>query len=503
MLTGLIVRESDRLSRLLTEFLDFARVRVTRLEPVDLATVAREAAGLAAAHPDRAPDVRVEANVPSDPVIVEGDEDLLYRAVFNLTLNAVQASSVTFPQGGRVTTETGDVGGELVARLEIAAGDTTGTVDWIEGTTVGEDLGESSGAVDQSFQLGQSPFLWDSESVVVDGIVWSRVDDFLSSGGADQHYVVEVDAFEQATVRFGDGINGAIPASGALVSVSYRIGGGIIGNVEAGSLTKYVGTVQAADGTQVSFTVTNATKASGGDDRETTAHGKLYGPKSLATNGRAVTNEDFETIAAGVAGVARALAQTSNEDGAIAENTVHVQVVPDGSGTPSQTLLDQVETAILAVKTNTTRLRVLPASYLDIALAGTVYLRRAKSGQAIQIAAIEAEADAILRTAAVAEAAGATAGSLDTYFDAGNIDVEAGEPTVEFGTRVPLSDLLCIVRDAGSLRKYVDLDSPAADIVLSAKAFPRLRAYTKAVLSDRVEFTWIGLGTKLVVREEP
>lgn len=95
VLTGLIVRESDRLSRLLTEFLDFARVRVTRLEPVDLATVAREAAGLAAAHPDRAPEVRVEANVPAAPVIVEGDEDLLYRAVFNLTLNAVQASPAT------------------------------------------------------------------------------------------------------------------------------------------------------------------------------------------------------------------------------------------------------------------------------------------------------------------------------------------------------------------------------------------------------------------------
>jgi two-component system sensor histidine kinase PilS (NtrC family) len=101
VLAGLIVRESDRLSRLLTEFLDFARVRVTRLEPVDLATVAREAAGLAAAHPDRLPQVRVDANVPAEPVIVEGDEDLLYRAVFNLTLNAVQAS----PESGRVSVD--------------------------------------------------------------------------------------------------------------------------------------------------------------------------------------------------------------------------------------------------------------------------------------------------------------------------------------------------------------------------------------------------------------
>jgi two-component system sensor histidine kinase PilS (NtrC family) len=92
-LTGLVMRESDRLSRLLSEFLDFARVRVARTEPVDLAAVAQGAAGLAAAHPDRQETVRVTCIVPEGgPVNVDGDEDLLHRAVFNLALNAVQAS---------------------------------------------------------------------------------------------------------------------------------------------------------------------------------------------------------------------------------------------------------------------------------------------------------------------------------------------------------------------------------------------------------------------------
>ena len=100
-LAGLIVRESDRLSRLLSEFLDFARVRVARLEPVDLAAVARGAASLAAAHPDRPDDVEVQCDGERDGMIVEGDEDLLHRAVFNLALNAVQAS----PGGGRVRVE--------------------------------------------------------------------------------------------------------------------------------------------------------------------------------------------------------------------------------------------------------------------------------------------------------------------------------------------------------------------------------------------------------------
>jgi two-component system sensor histidine kinase PilS (NtrC family) len=89
----LIVRESDRLSRLLSEFLDFARVRVTRRDPVDVGAVARAAGALAKAHPTGAASVQLDVDVPAAPLMVLGDDDLLHRAVFNLALNAVQASS--------------------------------------------------------------------------------------------------------------------------------------------------------------------------------------------------------------------------------------------------------------------------------------------------------------------------------------------------------------------------------------------------------------------------
>ena len=98
-LGGLIVRESDRLSRLLSEFLDFARVRVAQVARVDLAAIARGATGLAAAHPDRREGVTVQCVAPDEPLAIEGDEDLLHRIVFNLALNAVQAA----PGGGRVS----------------------------------------------------------------------------------------------------------------------------------------------------------------------------------------------------------------------------------------------------------------------------------------------------------------------------------------------------------------------------------------------------------------
>jgi two-component system sensor histidine kinase PilS (NtrC family) len=92
-LSVLVMRESDRLSRLLSEFLDFARTRVARTDRVDLATIACAAASLVSTHPDRDDTVRVVCAPPNGGNFeIDGDEDMLHRAIFNLALNAVQAS---------------------------------------------------------------------------------------------------------------------------------------------------------------------------------------------------------------------------------------------------------------------------------------------------------------------------------------------------------------------------------------------------------------------------
>ena len=100
-LTHLVMRESDRLSRLLTEFLDFARVRVARREEIDIAHLVAGAVRLAVAHPDRPDGVQVVCLAREGEFAVEGDDDLLHRAVFNLLLNAIQAS----PPNGEVRVE--------------------------------------------------------------------------------------------------------------------------------------------------------------------------------------------------------------------------------------------------------------------------------------------------------------------------------------------------------------------------------------------------------------
>jgi two-component system, NtrC family, sensor histidine kinase PilS len=91
VLATLIVREADRLSRLLSEFLDFSRVRAARRETVDLREVARAAVHLVQAHPDCHPDAVVQVTGPA--TMIDADEDLLHRVLVNLVLNAVQAAA--------------------------------------------------------------------------------------------------------------------------------------------------------------------------------------------------------------------------------------------------------------------------------------------------------------------------------------------------------------------------------------------------------------------------
>jgi len=106
-LADLIVREADRLSRILSEFLDFSRVRATRFAPVDLRAVAQGASRLVREHPDCGEEMDIQ--VRGEATMLDGDEDLLHRVVANLLLNAVQAAKGG-PATITVTTDPADAG---------------------------------------------------------------------------------------------------------------------------------------------------------------------------------------------------------------------------------------------------------------------------------------------------------------------------------------------------------------------------------------------------------
>ena len=92
--------ESDRLSRLLSEFIEFSALRRGPATQVDLASLVRDAVELVRQQAD---GVTVEHAGLDQPRVIPGDADLLHRAVFNLLLNAVQFAGS---------------GGEVEVRLE-------------------------------------------------------------------------------------------------------------------------------------------------------------------------------------------------------------------------------------------------------------------------------------------------------------------------------------------------------------------------------------------------
>jgi len=187
----------------------------------------------------------------------------------------------------------------------LAAASLGGTVAGMHNRLVpAEVLGRSDGRPGQVFTLRERPVLErrPEEIVVTDGsdghIEWREVGDF-SLSGPDDHDVVWDGATGQVrfgpAVRYPDGTvrhHGAVPASGATVSVTgYRTGGGVVGNVGAGTLAVLRTTIPYID------RVTNLERASGGVDGETVANAKLRGPLALRTGDRAVTAADVERLA--------------------------------------------------------------------------------------------------------------------------------------------------------------------------------------------------------------
>jgi two-component system sensor histidine kinase PilS (NtrC family) len=89
-LANLVVRESDRLSGLLSEFIDFSRVRVKEHRELDLESLVHAAVRIVEKHPDCPAGTRIE--VDAETTSLEGDEALLHGVLLNLMLNAAQAS---------------------------------------------------------------------------------------------------------------------------------------------------------------------------------------------------------------------------------------------------------------------------------------------------------------------------------------------------------------------------------------------------------------------------
>jgi len=90
-----------------------------------------------------------------------------------------------------------------------------------------EMLGNSNGTENQRFELNNAGFLiYDLHTYVNEGMKdeeWNKTNNFMGSSSGSKDYVVKLDAGNYASVYFGDGKKGKIPAESSPIRVSYRL----------------------------------------------------------------------------------------------------------------------------------------------------------------------------------------------------------------------------------------------------------------------------------------
>jgi two-component system sensor histidine kinase PilS (NtrC family) len=90
-LLDLILKESSRLNRILSEFLNFARISGMPGQQTDIVPVINEVIRMCRSHPDFKEGVVIDFAPPSLPVIARGDADIFKQLLWNLLINSAQA----------------------------------------------------------------------------------------------------------------------------------------------------------------------------------------------------------------------------------------------------------------------------------------------------------------------------------------------------------------------------------------------------------------------------
>jgi len=283
-------------------------------------------------------------------------------------------ADVTIPAGTQVSTNV--TGSERNVTFETDAevtattgGASTVTVGATEGITVEDEvLGAATTAAFQRFDLAQSPVEGDSIVVEVDEgggyRQWVYFERLLDADSNTPAFTYARDAAGGVLIRFGDDIDGRIPAQSSPIKATYRVGGGAYGNVPAGTITGLLDPVSGV------ISVQNLSAASGGEDAESLDSIRANAPISTRTGDRAVTLRDFRDLASVVPGVAHA-----SSESAIA-TSVLVYIIPTGVNQPTLTVALQtaVEDALETRKLLGTSVTVQQGTYVPIDVGVTIYI---------------------------------------------------------------------------------------------------------------------------------
>jgi len=165
-LMEIILRESDRLNRIITDFLSYARPRSLTQAEVDVGDLLHQTFALMRHSPEIAANQGIVEELPAEPLFAQADEGQLRQVFWNLARNALQA----MPQGGtlRATLEKNSNNRLRIAFIDSGRGMSPDQVEHLfepfSSTTGGTGLGlsivyqiirEHGGTINVRSRMGQ------------------------------------------------------------------------------------------------------------------------------------------------------------------------------------------------------------------------------------------------------------------------------------------------------------------------------------------------------------
>jgi len=243
------------------------------------------------------------------------------------------------------------------------------------GKTVSNEIlgsGDSTLTNGQEFTLKNSPLTYlpgasaatgsdyhSTLQVWVDGVQWQEVQSFYNQAPNAQVFVTYEDDSNVTHVQFGDGVNGSrLPSGVNNVVATYRYGSGAQ-SPDPSSLTVIL---QPWPGLK---SILNPVAAGGGSDPDAPQNIRSLAPESVLTFGRAISADDYATIAAQAPGVSRARAYFA-WDSAQQRNMVKVYVGDD------QNAVDNANLALAGADDPNRPLKVILAVGIPITVSFTL-----------------------------------------------------------------------------------------------------------------------------------
>ncbi len=216
--------------------------------------------------------------------------------------------------------------------------------------------------------------------VSVDHVEWKEVPSFYGQGADARIFVTREDENGMTHVQFGDGVNGArLPSGTSNIVATYRYGSGADAP-DSGSLSVILSPLPGLKA------VRNPVAVGGGADSDPPEQIKQSAPQSVLAFGRAISGDDYETIAAQAPGVARARAYWSwDPDQQRATAIVYVGDDPDALNAAEMALAGAIDPNRPAV--------VQQANGIAVSINLTLLVNPTYDGETVKAAAIAALTD--------------------------------------------------------------------------------------------------------------